>query len=168
LHDGTRVGAFEDRLVQIEFLYQSHGPALLQYLRRAFGHCAPAEDLLHETFLAAMDAGDSCLQASSSRAYLFGIARHVGQTAARREKTRRTTPFPVVELAAETADPALVVMREAIGNLPEPLREALELRLRERLTYEEIAMVLAIPVGTVRSRLHTAVKVLRQKMDWRQ
>jgi RNA polymerase sigma-70 factor (ECF subfamily) len=44
------------------------------------------------------------------------------------------------------------------------LREALELRLRENLSYEEIAHVLDIPIGTVRSRLHSALRQLRERM----
>jgi RNA polymerase sigma-70 factor (ECF subfamily) len=45
------------------------------------------------------------------------------------------------------------------------LREALELRLRDELTYEEIAAVLEIPVGTVRSRLHNALERVRAALD---
>ena len=44
------------------------------------------------------------------------------------------------------------------------MRETLELRLADDLSYEETAAVLQIPVGTVRSRLHNAVKKLREEM----
>lgn len=52
-------------------------------------------------------------------------------------------------------------MREAIAQLAPELRETLELRLTDELSYEEIASVLGVPVGTVRSRLHNAVRRLR-------
>ena len=52
-------------------------------------------------------------------------------------------------------------MHRAIAALPELQREALLLKLQHELTYEEIASVLNIPVGTVRSRLHHAVRQLR-------
>jgi RNA polymerase sigma-70 factor (ECF subfamily) len=55
-------------------------------------------------------------------------------------------------------------MRAAITELPGPQRETLMLKLQHELSYEEIAEVLAIPVGTVRSRLHHAVLQLRQIM----
>ena len=55
-------------------------------------------------------------------------------------------------------------MREAIGRLDPALRQVLQLRLREEMAYEEIARFLNIPVGTVRSRLHYAVKNLRQAL----
>ena len=52
-------------------------------------------------------------------------------------------------------------MRKAIAQLAPELRETLELRIEQELSYEEIAGVLEIPVGTVRSRLHHAVRRLR-------
>ena len=55
-------------------------------------------------------------------------------------------------------------MRLAMAELPEQIRETLELRLRDELSYEEIAAVLEIPLGTVRSRLHTALRLLRAAM----
>jgi RNA polymerase sigma-70 factor (ECF subfamily) len=55
-------------------------------------------------------------------------------------------------------------MRQAMQQLPPQCREALTLRLQSRMSYEEIAKVLDVPVGTVRSRLHTAVSRLRQIM----
>ena len=148
----------------IASLYQVHGPALLRYLDRAFGHCAAPEDLLHETFVEALTTGERCLAAASPRAFLFGIARHVGLTARRRARRRPTVPLQETEPAAPAEDPALADMRQAIGRLPDHLRETLELRLREDLSYDEIAAVLEIPVGTVRSRLHAAVKALRARL----
>ena len=54
--------------------------------------------------------------------------------------------------------------QDAVARLPEPFREVLELRLREELSYGQIAQVLEIPVGTVRSRLHHAVQRLRESL----
>ena len=61
--------------------------------------------------------------------------------------------------------PQIEAMLDAIASLPEVLRETMELRLREQLSYEEIAQVMQIPVGTVRSRLHTAMKKLREILE---
>jgi RNA polymerase sigma-70 factor (ECF subfamily) len=49
--------------------------------------------------------------------------------------------------------------------LPPQIRETLDLRLRDELSYEEIAAVLAIPVGTVRSRLHDALRKLQSELN---
>ena len=68
---------------------------------------------------------------------------------------------PAASEAGE-ADPRLERVRSAIEVLPEAQREALELRLRDGLSYQEIADVQNVPVGTVRSRLHHAMRRLRE------
>jgi len=147
----------DEAIQQVEALYSAHGPALLGYLRRSFGGADPAEDLLHETFVQALRRLDRLNEAASARAWLFGIARRVGLAALRR---RRMEPLAAEPAAAEPeeADRRLDAMRRAIGRLPALHREALELRLVEGLSYEEMAAVLDVPVGTVRSRLHHAVR----------
>ncbi|MFY9925422.1 MAG: sigma-70 family RNA polymerase sigma factor, partial [Opitutaceae bacterium] len=65
----------------------------------------------------------------------------------------------------EKSDERLELMRQAISRLPETQREPLLLKLQQELSYAEIADVLDIPVGTVRSRLHHAVLFLRQTLN---
>jgi RNA polymerase sigma-70 factor (ECF subfamily) len=153
------------RPVEIESLYRCHGPALLRYLQRNFGLCASAEDLLQETFVRALSRPRDCQTAESPRAFLFGIARHVGLTAARRDKLERAMPARQRPPAAAAVDTDLEDMRTAIEHLPPQIRETLDLRLRDELSYEEIAAVLAIPVGTVRSRLHDALRKLQSELN---
>jgi RNA polymerase sigma-70 factor (ECF subfamily) len=69
-----------------------------------------------------------------------------------------------VRAPSDEGDERIAEMREAIVKLPEEMRETLELRLADELSYEEIAAVLEIPIGTVRSRLHNAVKKLREEL----
>jgi RNA polymerase sigma-70 factor, ECF subfamily len=153
------------QMVQIEAMYQAHGAALLRYLQRNFGRCAGAEDLLHETFLRVLAREDRGASAQSPRAFLFGIARHVGLSAARRTKLRRARPIGDVAAAApDASETELREMRAAIEQLPEQIRKTLALRLQDELSYDEIAEVLEIPIGTVRSRLHTAMRVLRDEL----
>ncbi len=151
----------DDAVTQLEGLYRDLSPALLAYFRRQRALAGTAEDLLQDTFVRAI-RGFSRLHASiSPRAYLFGIARHVGLDAL------RSLP-PTGELVSDPAAPAaapedarLEPMRAAIASLPALQRETLLLKLQHELSYEEIAEVLGIPVGTVRSRLHHAVNHLR-------
>ena len=149
---------------QIEMLYRETGPSLLTYIRRRPALAPAADDLLQDTFVRALRRPDRLAASISPRAYLFGIARHVSQDALRRQK-------PAVELTeteagpVETEDARLEPMREAITRLPEAQREALQLKLQHELSYEEIAEVLGIPVGTVRSRLHHAVRMLRETFN---
>ena len=145
-------------------LYQDVGPGLLAYLRRRLGDRHVAEDVLQETFCQAARRLERLAEAASPRAWLFTIARNLAATMRRRRG-------PAVELTVEppavepTADARLDALRAAIAELPEAMRETLELRLRDELSYEEIAAVLGLPIGTVRSRLHHAVQRLRTTMQ---
>jgi RNA polymerase sigma-70 factor (ECF subfamily) len=153
-------------IAQFETLYRAHGSALLAYLSRRFGRCASPEDLLQETFVHAMRRPSQVAGAQSPRAFLFGIARHLGLSALRRRQ-RLVIDQPVenLDIAAPipAADARLAELRQAIERLPDPLRATLELRLHDELSYEEISVVLKVPVGTVRSRLHNALRKLQEQ-----
>jgi RNA polymerase sigma-70 factor (ECF subfamily) len=140
------------------------GPALLGYFRRQPALAGAAEDLLQDTFVRALKRIDRLQASVSQRAYLFGIARHVCIDALRRLRVVEELPAETPAMTL-TTDERLEPMRLAISELPEMQREALLLKLQQELSYVEIAEVLAIPVGTVRSRLHHAVLHLRQTLN---
>ena len=147
---------------KVEGWYREYGSVLLRYLTRRFGRSG-ADDLLQETFVQALRGPQRAGETVSPRAWLFGIARHVGISAFRRRKLTVELPDSVPTPTTK-ADERLDEMRQAIAKLPGEMRETLALRLADDLSYEEIAAVLEIPVGTVRSRLHNAVKKLREEM----
>jgi RNA polymerase sigma-70 factor (ECF subfamily) len=149
----------------LDRLYREVGPQLLAWLVRRHGNPTAAEDLLQETFAAALKHPERLWQASSQRAYLFGIARNLTVDSYRRARTTTSLPENLAMEPEQPADPRVERMREAIAKLNPALREVLELRLQAELSYEEIATALAVPVGTVRSRLHHAVKQLRQMVE---
>ncbi len=155
----------DEPMMHVRALYNEHGGALLRYLRGLTGRPDAAEDLLHDTFVQALKGLEQLRRADSPRAWLFSIARHLGLNAVSRR--RATLPLPENIAASEKrdGDARTEHVLEAIANLPETQREALQLRLRDGLSYEEIAEVLRIPVGTVRSRLHNAVKLLRATLN---
>ncbi len=148
---------------QLAELYRDHAPALLGYLRRRFGRIDNPEDLLQETFVKAARSLDTLRRPESARAWLFTIAHRVGVSASRR---RRTDTAPLIEhaVAAPSTDPRLTAMRQAMSELSEEHRRPLELRLHERMTYAEIAEVLSLPPGTVRSRIHHAIRKLKRTL----
>lgn len=135
------------------------------YFLRRHGSPETAEDLLQETFAAVMRNPQRLLQAETPRAYLFGVARNISVDALRRAHPLETPLAEETAATVESEDPRLAAMREAIGRLNPALRQVLELRLRQELSYEEIARILNIPVGTVRSRLHHAVRSLREVLQ---
>jgi RNA polymerase sigma-70 factor, ECF subfamily len=157
-------GAMDDRAYELERLYREEGPAVWAYLRCRLADEHAAEEVFQETFLAVASKPGGLVAATSPRAWLIAIARNL-----LREHHRSAVRHAASPLEEATASPATPVeddrlddMRRAIARLPDGQREALELRLGQDLSYAEIAEVLAIPVGTVRSRLHLAVASLRQ------
>lgn len=154
--DGDRVSPQQ---TELETLYRLHAADLLRFLERRCAGAGEPEDLLQQTFVEAARHADRWRTARSARAWLFGVARHVAMAAARRLRLRATRALPA-ELASETAgepDPRLEALREAMNALSPTQRETLELRIRDGLSYAEIAEMLDVPIGTVRSRLHQAV-----------
>jgi RNA polymerase sigma-70 factor (ECF subfamily) len=154
----------DEAVARLEALYREHGASLLTYLRRKVGDRAPAEDLLQETFLQALRRPHQVAEAASPRAWLFTVAKRVAATALRRSRPMAPLSPNVAAGAQPRVDPRLETTRQAIAALPEPQREVLQLRLRHDLSYEEIAAVLEIPVGTVRSRIHYAMRRLRDRL----
>ena len=142
---------------EIGRLYHQHGAEVLNYLARRCPAEA-AQDLLQETFLQVVRSADRLERVTLPRAWLFGIARNILALHFRR---KAGAEMAVETVAEPSEDRRLPAMREAVAQLPPELRETLELRLTDELSYEEIAGVLGIPIGTVRSRLHTAVRRLR-------
>jgi len=145
---------------ELENLYRLHAADLLRFLERRCAGSGEPEDLLQQTFVEAACHTDRWRTARSARAWLFGVARHVATAGARRLRLRATRSLPA-ELAQETSDepedPRLEALRAAMNTLTPAQRETLELRTRDGLSYAEIAEMLDVPIGTVRSRLHQAV-----------
>ena len=145
-------------------LYGQHAGELYHYLARRCPDTSTASDLLQETFLQVVRQSDQLATVAMPRAWLFAIARNM----LARHYRRKRDPQPVAQLWYEPEqkqEDRLATMREAIRTLSAELRETIELRLDQELSYEEIAHVLDIPVGTVRSRLHNAVRQLRDLMN---
>ncbi len=129
---------------------------------------AEAEDLVQETYVKAL-RGFSGFQAGTNfRAWIFRILRNAFLNSRAGLKTVALDPTEA-EPASDAPSPeaALVAQanREAVQNalteLAVPHREILLLCEVEEMSYEEIAQVLAIPIGTVMSRLYRARKALR-------
>lgn len=117
-----------------------------------------AEDVAQETFVQAFLHLKRFRGGSSLFTWLYRIAVN-----ACRMRLRKRRPLPLSDVQHpddtgfdERAWALKQQVDEVLRQLPEPLREVLILREMHELSYEEIAQVLRIPVGTVRSRLFTA------------
>jgi len=153
----------DDQAARMEQLYRRIGLDIRAFLRRRIQDTDLADELLQETFLVAWRNPEALDAAVSERAWLMGIARNLFRQHLRRKARNHTVSLPedIVATAERSEDSRIDAIRAAIARLPTAQREVLELRLRHELRYEEIAAVLGIPIGTVRSRLHHALRRLR-------
>lgn len=152
----------------LEVLYVRHGSSLLVYLLGQLGQRTQAEEVLQDVMLAAWQAAPRFRGDSQVRTWLFSIARHRAANARRR---RTLPPAPLdKELVAGDPRPGDIVerhdrydaIRRALGQLPEEQRETLELVFFHELSGPEVAQVMGVAPGTVKSRLHRAKAALKQ------
>jgi RNA polymerase sigma-70 factor (ECF subfamily) len=155
-------------------LFDRHAPHIYRYLARRAGRQV-ADDLVAETFLAAFAKRDRYdLGHPDARPWLYGIATNlVGQH--RRDQARQDritqaaaaaepeVPGHADRVAADvTAQAMRTLLEGALAALSAGDRDVLLLIAWEQLTYAEVSRALAIPVGTVQSRLHRARTKVRQ------
>lgn len=148
-------------------------------LRAAFCLCrdrSQAQDLVQETFCRAIPALKDFRGECLLYTWLYSVMRHLFISQAR----RRRPLFPLADMADLAADDPGPEGRAAaesdheriaviLAALPAKHREVLLLRFGEEMKLDEIAELLAIAPGTVKSRLHQALKGIRKRMpvDWR-
>jgi RNA polymerase sigma factor (sigma-70 family) len=158
---------------QFALLFDKHAPHLYRYLARRADRQV-ADDLVAETFLAAFAKRDRYdLSYADARPWLYGIATNLinqhHREEARQDRIRQAAaaepqvPGHADRVAADvTAQAMRSLLDEALTALQAGDRDVLLLIAWEQLTYQEVSRALAIPVGTVRSRLHRARAKLRQ------
>jgi RNA polymerase sigma-70 factor, ECF subfamily len=152
--------------VDLEAIFRECGKDLSAYFARRHGGSKAADDLVQESFLQLARRLRAGPAVSSPRAYLFGIARHISLAFLRKHGSAAEALDGMSEqVAGPEPDARLEAARECIASLPELQREILDLRFAHDLSYAEMATALDIPVGTVRSRLHHAVALLRQRLE---
>jgi RNA polymerase sigma-70 factor (ECF subfamily) len=156
------------------FVYDRHAAVLFRFLVRRVGAVA-AESMLGEVFRIAFERRAAFDRArAAARPWLYGIATNVLAKHRRAEARRLRATAALAHSAGPVthwADGAAADLdarelwprvADAISALPSGERDALLLHAWEELSYEEVADALAVPVGTVRSRIHRARKRLRE------
>ena len=142
-----------------ERAYREHYDRVFGFLRVSVGSTTVADDLAQDTFLHLWSRPEAFDPARGGlRTYLLGIARKKAADWWRHAKPE-TQPIEVVggSSSAETT-----AIKDALAQLEPDLRNVLWLREAEGYSYEELAQILDIPLGTVRSRLFTAREQLRR------
>src|SRR5215469_2694575 len=128
-----------------------------------------AEDLVQETYAKALRGFSGFQPGTNFRAWIFRILRNTFLTSRTGLKVTGQGDEELEALASVDPSPEAIligkadrsIVRQELQELSVPFREILLLCEVEEMAYEEIAQVLAIPVGTVMSRLHRARRALR-------
>ena len=145
-------------------LIDRYAASMHAYLLRHSGSREDADDLLQETWVRVARSARSFDTARRFRSWIYGIATNLTRDLFRRRMTRERAlrDLATQPPAAPRAD--LVdrgELREHIAELPENMRAVLLLRYYEGMSEAEMAEALDIPRGTVKSRLHAALRKLR-------
>jgi RNA polymerase sigma factor (sigma-70 family) len=161
-----------DKLGRFNQLVVPHLDAAYNYARWLTRNGPDAEDVAHEAILRALQFFDS-FNREQVRPWLLTIVRNTFYTWLRKNRPLELAePFNDDSAgdAGEGSDPREIAIRnadrralaEAIERLPREYREPIILREMEELSYQEIAGILEIPIGTVMSRLARARKRLAE------
>jgi RNA polymerase sigma-70 factor (ECF subfamily) len=166
---------------QFAELVRRYERELFSYLRRYLGDAEMAEDAFQAAFLQVHLKCEKFEAGRAFRPWLYTIATNQAIDAQRRSRRHRMVSLdragsnhgeevgklldllvsseanPAAQL---TADERKEWLGRAIAELPQPLRDAIQLICFQNLKYREAAEALGIPVGTVKSRMHAAVAKL--------
>jgi RNA polymerase sigma-70 factor (ECF subfamily) len=128
---------------------------------------ADAEDLVQETYLKAFRSADRFQAGTNLRAWLFTILHNTARNRVRdRARDAVTAGSETVDRAEDSAGDTLAPdLQAAVEALPDAFRQAVWLRDVEEFSYAEIAQMLAIPIGTVMSRISRGRRLLFDRLQ---
>lgn len=148
-------------------LYERYKSRMYSFTLTLLRNPTDAEDAVQETFRYIFSKLHSYRPQGKFKSFIFKIAHSISIDIIR--KRGRQAPLPeTLEMGFEPAEPErareVEQLRACYGRLPRIYREIMALRVADELAYEEIGEVLGVPVGTVKSRIHHAVELLREML----
>lgn len=156
---GMLVGRFQDRL--------------LNFVGRIITDRETAEELVQETFLRIFNQKNSYTPEYAVSTWVYTIALNLARSELRKRKLRRFISLDFIKEEADIELPDRVnlkamslapIIQQAIEKLPDDYKTAFILCDIQRLPYQQIAEVMRVPVGTVKSRINRARSMLRDKL----
>ncbi|HZY20524.1 MAG TPA: RNA polymerase sigma factor [Ramlibacter sp.] len=156
-------------------LVSDHQQRLYRFVVKNIGTGTDAEDLTQQAFVEAAQALQTFRGASELSTWLYGIAMNLVRNYLSRAPHRRYTfedEESLADSASETPDPSeqlaqsqiVRALQQELEGLPPEMREVLLLVALDELSYEQAAVMLSVPVGTVRSRVSRARATLRKRL----
>jgi RNA polymerase sigma-70 factor (ECF subfamily) len=157
----------------LDTLYQRYAQPLFGYLLTLTADRGLAEEILQDTFVAAWRAAERFEARSSVKTWLFGIARRQAHNSLRRRDLTLIDDATLDQTPSDEPEPEEAMLRNAdrqaltgaIEQLRPVHREVLLLAFVHDLSYAEMASLLDVPLGTIRSRLSNARRLLRQILE---
>ncbi|MCK4302423.1 MAG: sigma-70 family RNA polymerase sigma factor, partial [candidate division Zixibacteria bacterium] len=145
---------------------------LMNVIGRMLSSTEEAEDIVQETFVRVYQHRQSFNFQHCFSTWIYTIALNLARNELRKRKKFKFYDITDMqgseaELAVEMKLPSHLpqALNSAIGGLPEKYRTAFMLRDVQEMSYEEVAKVLAVPLGTVKSRVNRARMMLRDKLQ---
>lgn len=155
-----------------DVLYARHARRLFGFLRSTPLSAADAEDILHESMLATLESAEVSFDQGSFRSWLYRIAHNRVLNRARSQGRGQGALAKLHAVPPERPDAQddriaheerRVALEVAVARLPGSLSDLFRLR-SSGLSYEEMAAVLGIPLGTIKSRMNQLVGILRKEL----
>ncbi len=169
------VDTVEEREELFRNLVQTHGTRLHRFIVKNIGNRDDAQDMTQQAFLEAVRSYETYKGQSELSTWLYGIAMNLVRNHLSRAPHRRFEFTDDSELAhivsdgltpdeATSQSQRFKHLQAAMSELPESMRDVLLMVAVDELSYEEAAVLLTVPVGTVRSRLSRARTALKEKL----
>lgn len=179
----------DEKLVELAVSndHEAFGEIVRRWERKIFALCFgmlgredDARDAAQETFISAYRNISNFRGEAKVSSWLHRIAVNQCLTVKRRAKTRseefiddESGADEKVFVAPSSRSPArtteqierLTMVRQAVGSLPSDLRQVIVMKEFEEMTFQEISDTLELPLSTVKSRLYTALRQLRMKLE---
>ncbi len=156
----------------LDELYARYGGGVFGFLMAKLGDPALAEEVVQDVMLAAWRGAAHFRGESKTLTWLLAIAHNQAINATRRRRVSLVPFQDALDYRSDETGPLehLVrrgeeaAVRDALDRLPAPHREILVLVFYHHLTLQEVADVLGIALGTVKSRLHRAKDAMRREL----
>jgi RNA polymerase sigma-70 factor (ECF subfamily) len=152
--------------VALERLLDGYQTKIYRMALAIVGDSGLAEETTQEVFLKAWRAFPSYDGRAAPSTWLYAIARNTCLSVARAQSYRRTTPLDAVpEPMAPGGSAPDLALQQCLSRLPDPLRSVVTLFYYEDRSIREVAAMLDMPEGTVKSHLHHARRALAKMME---
>ena len=152
-----------------EELYNRHARRLQGFFTRRLGDDADlAADFMHDTFLRLYAAREKYHEGSNFRAWLYTIAYNLCKNHLRNQLTVVREEMEVADANDIEVDIDETILHNALRNvlngLSEPYAMLFSLHYEEELTIPQIAQITDLPEGTIKSRLHKTMNIIKKEL----